>query len=85
MYLNKWTLDFSSENDVPSVVPVWVQFPYIPLHCWNDDALRYIGNSIGHYIDRVEPKENIFSYARICIEIDLEKGILEAVVTILDN
>jgi hypothetical protein len=75
MYLNNRTPDFSPENDVPSVVPVWVCLSCLPLHCWSDDALRCIGNSIGKYIDWVEPKENIFSCARICVEVDLEKGI----------
>jgi hypothetical protein len=55
MYLNKWTPDFSLENGVPTVVLVWVELPHIPLHCWSDDALRSIGNSIGRYIDKVEP------------------------------
>jgi hypothetical protein len=40
MYLNKWTPNFSPENDVPSVVSVWVWLPHLPLHCWSDDALR---------------------------------------------
>jgi len=33
MYLNKWTLDFSSENNIPSAIPVWVKLPFLPLHC----------------------------------------------------
>jgi hypothetical protein len=33
MYLNKWTLDFILENDIPSVVSVWVHLPFLPLHC----------------------------------------------------
>lgn len=78
MYLNKWTPDFSFENDIPSVVLVWICLPHLPLHCWSDDAVCCIGN-------RVEPKENIFSCARICVEVDVEKGILKAVLISLDN
>jgi hypothetical protein len=85
MHLNKWTPYFSRENDVPSVVPVWVHLPHLPLHFWSDDTLRCIGNSIGKYIDRAEPKEKIFSYARICVEVDLEKGIPKAVLISLYN
>jgi hypothetical protein len=55
MYLNKWTPDFSPENDIPSAVPVWVRLPFLPLHCWNDETIRSIGNSLGKYIDRAEP------------------------------
>jgi hypothetical protein len=85
MYLNKWTPNFSPENDIPFVVLVWVRLPRLPLHRWSDDALRCIRKSIGQYIDRAEPKENFFSCARICIEFDLEKGILEEVIISLDN
>jgi hypothetical protein len=88
MHLNKWTkwtLDFGPKNDVPYAVPVWVRLPYLPLHCWSDDALHCIGNSNGRYIDQVEPKENIFSCARIYIEVYLEKGILEELIITLDN
>lgn len=35
LYLNKWTLDFDLAVDVPSVAPVWVRLPNLPVHCWN--------------------------------------------------
>ena len=38
-----------------------------------------IGNSLGKYIDKAKPRGPLFSCARICIEVDLEKGLLEAV------
>jgi hypothetical protein len=71
MYPYQWTPDFIPENDVPLIVPMWVRFLHLPLHCWIDDALRCIGNSIGKSIDHGEPKGNIFSCARICVEVDL--------------
>lgn len=33
LYLNKWTLDFDLELDVPNVFTVWVWLPRLPLHC----------------------------------------------------
>jgi len=44
-----------------------------------------MGNSLGQYIDGAKPKENIFSCVRICIELDMEKGIPEVVLITLDN
>jgi hypothetical protein len=55
MYLNKWTPYFSPKNDIPSAVSVWVYFPFLPLHCWNDETLKNIGNMLGRFIDRGEP------------------------------
>jgi hypothetical protein len=64
MHLNKWTPDFSPENDIPSVVSVWVRLPFLPLHHWNHETLRNIGNSLGKLIDRVEPREGFQACAK---------------------
>ena len=74
IYLNKRTPDFDTNQDVPSVVPVWVRLPHLPLHCWNSESLEAIENTLGKYINRVERKEQ-YTYARICVEVDLEVGI----------
>jgi hypothetical protein len=79
MYLNRWFPYFNMEIDVPSAILVWVKLPHLPLHCWSDYALCCIGNSMEKYIDTKKPKESIFTYAKICVEVDLEKGIPEAV------
>ena len=75
LYLNHWSLSFDPKKYVPSAVWVWVRLPHLPLHCWNDKTLQAIGNSLGNYIDKAEPKGSFFSCARICVEVDLEKGL----------
>ena len=70
--------------DVPLAVPVWVRLPHLPLHCWNDETLQAIGNSLDKYIDKAEPKGPLFSCARICVEVDLEKGLPEIVSLCMD-
>eukprot|EP00253_Pinus_taeda_P003918 PITA_03918 len=65
--------------DVASIVPVWVRLPHLPLHCWGDDSVKAIENVVGKYIDRCEQKENMHACARICIEVDLGKGLSEAI------
>ena len=79
IYLNRWNLDFHPELDVPNVVPVWVRLPHLPLHYWGDDSVKAIGNAVWKYIDRSKPKENMHACRRICVEVDLEKGLSEAV------
>jgi len=71
LYLNRWTLDFNLELDVPNVFHVWVYLPHLPLHCWGDDSIKAIGNVVGKYIDRSEPKQNMHACAWICMEVDL--------------
>ena len=80
LYLNKWTPDFDPAVDVPTAVLVWVRLPNLPVHCWNWDSLKRIGNALGKFIDRENNKDQ-YDYARICVEVDLEVGILEAIKT----
>ena len=51
MYLNKWDLSFDLEKDIPSEVSVWIKLLHLPLHCWNDEDMKTIGNYLGKYID----------------------------------
>ena len=77
--MNKWMPDFDPEMDVPNVVPIWVRLPHLPLHCWGDEFVKVIGNAVGKYIDRCEPKDNMHECARIFVEVDLRKGLSEAI------
>lgn len=85
LYLNKWTLDFDLELDVPSAVPIWVQLPHLPLHCWGDESIRAIRNVVGKFIDRSEPKDNMQACAHICVEVDLGKGLPVAIKLKVDD
>jgi hypothetical protein len=42
LYLKRGTLDFNTENGIPSTIFVWVRLPHLSLQCWNDDVLRSI-------------------------------------------
>jgi hypothetical protein len=44
-----------------------------------------IGNSLGKYIDKAEPKDGLQACAQICVEVDLEKGLPEVIKLKLDN
>ena len=78
MYLNKWTLDFDPSVDVPKEVPVWVHPPNLPIHFWSYNSLQKIGNGLGHFTDKADNKGQ-YTYARICVEVNLEVGLLEVV------
>jgi len=78
LYLNKWTPDFDPESDVAKEVPVWVRLPNLPVHCWNNQTFEKIGNVLGKYIDKAENKGQ-YTCARICVEVDLEAGLPEAI------
>jgi len=47
---------------------------------WSDECLKAIGNGVGRYLDLVEPKGKQFSCTKICIEVDIEKGLPSEIV-----
>jgi len=85
LYLNKWTPDFNPELDIPSAIPVWFRLPHIPLHCWGDESVHAIGNAVDKYIDHSEPKENMQACVWICVEVDVGKGLPEAIKLKVDD
>jgi len=78
LYLNRWTPQFDPEVDVPKTVLFWVCLLNLPIHCWNTSSLQTIGNKLGRFIDKADPKGQ-YSCAWICIEVDLEAGLPEAI------
>ena len=84
LYLNGWTPDFDPETGTPKVVPVQVRLPNLPMHCWNPKSLQAIGTTLGKYIDMASPKDQ-YAYARICVEVDLEAGLPEAIKLSMEN
>jgi len=77
LYLAPWTLDFNPEVEI-TAAPVWVRLPHLPLHLWGKSSLEDIGNKLGRFLDSAEPKGGQFACARICVEVNLEKGLPEA-------
>ncbi|KAF8412018.1 hypothetical protein HHK36_004577 [Tetracentron sinense] len=81
MYINgflfrffKWTPSFVSAIE-PSIVLIWVSFPNLPLHLFNDSAIRSIGSIIGKVL-KLDGATQYFSKPsvdRACIEVDLLK------------
>ena len=58
-------------------MPVWVRLPNFPLPFWHHLVLEDIGNLLGTFVkcDSERKEQGLFTYARICVEIDLSKGL----------
>jgi hypothetical protein len=78
LFLAPWTLDFNPGAEI-TAAPVWVRLPHLPLHLWGISSLEDIGNKLGRFLDRAEPKGDQFTCARICVEVNLEKGLPDAI------
>ena len=78
LYLNKWTPDFDPSVDVPKEVPIWVCIPNLSIHCWSFQSLQNIGNGLVRFINKADNKGQ-YTCARICVTVDLEVALPEAV------
>lgn len=77
LFITSWFPDFDANTMVVSRMPVWVQQHNLPLHFWDQQVLAGIGNSIGRYIkmDTQRLDERVYTFARICVKVDLSKGL----------
>ncbi|KAG6469536.1 hypothetical protein ZIOFF_070465 [Zingiber officinale] len=74
----KWTPHFSYEAE-SSVVPVWVQFPDLPVHMINKNCVFSMARIVGCLIkiDEATADGSRLFMARACVEIDLLKPRVE--------
>lgn len=73
LFVKPWHPGFNSAEDLPSRVPVWIRLPRLPLEFWREDILRQIAAVLGKptAIAHQSLDKKVISYARICVEIDL--------------
>ncbi|KAL2251644.1 UNVERIFIED_CONTAM: hypothetical protein Sindi_2286700 [Sesamum indicum] len=78
MRIFKWTPTFTPTQE-SSVVPIWVCFPELPAHLFGKEALFSVASMVGSplQIDALTLNKSKLSQARVCVEIDLLKPIIE--------
>ncbi|KAL0458715.1 UNVERIFIED_CONTAM: Retrovirus-related Pol polyprotein from type-1 retrotransposable element R2 [Sesamum latifolium] len=78
---------FEFKDDEISSTPIWATLPSLPLECWNPNALGKIGSKLGTPIamDSLTMKMERLSYARVLVEVDASKKLVEEVEFILPN
>ncbi|XP_057868067.2 uncharacterized protein LOC131075253 [Cryptomeria japonica] len=73
LFIKPWHSGFNATKDLPTRVPVWVRLPWLLLEFWREDILLRIAALLGKpaAIAQNTLEKKVFSYARICVEIDL--------------
>ena len=76
LFMQQWNPNFNPTTTSITTVPVWVKLPNFPLHLWNEPSLRAIGDAIGQFQSICPNTTKFFktTYARICVQIDLNEG-----------
>lgn len=82
LILRNWELNFEFNADIFSHIPIWVKFPSLLVGYWFEKALSKVSNAIGVplYINGFIATAEKISYARVLIEVDISKDLLNDVV-----
>ncbi|KAG5545182.1 hypothetical protein RHGRI_017610 [Rhododendron griersonianum] len=74
LMLKPWEVGMSFEKEQLSKIPIWVQFYNIPLEYWTAGGFSFVASAIGRplYAASFTESGKRISYARICVEIDID-------------
>lgn len=76
-----WSAKFDFHAEILRVVPLWVKFPNLPLHCWSPNTLSRIGSTLGVPVcaDSCTSRQLRVSFARLLVEIDVTQPLLNTI------
>ncbi|KAI9120919.1 hypothetical protein K1719_007952 [Acacia pycnantha] len=84
LLVQRWRPNFNpGKADCQRKVAVWVRIPDLPMELCTVESLGMIGNMIGKII-KIDRSTSIYDkgeFARICVEVDLQKPLLPAFTT----
>ncbi|KAL2248287.1 UNVERIFIED_CONTAM: hypothetical protein Sindi_2681000 [Sesamum indicum] len=78
MRIFKWTPTFTPTQE-SSIIPIWVCFPKLPAHLFRKETLFSVASMVSSslQIDALTLNKSKLSQARVCVEIDLLRLIIE--------
>jgi len=81
LYLREWIPKFNPDKEDLTWAPVWIRLYSLPDEYWDEDILKDIGNGVGDFIRAADETRSrkYTSYARICVFIQLNEALPEAV------
>lgn len=87
LFTKPWFPEFDENTMKVSTVPVWVRLHNVPLNFWHHKVLTAIGNSLGKFlkINGERVNQGIFTFARICVEVDLSQGLSDHITLNYNN
>lgn len=79
--IRPWVPDFNPLEAGISSVTVWVRLNELPIEYYDVEAFQIIGNAIGRVlrIDTHTTNESRGRFARLCIQVDIEKPLITAI------
>lgn len=74
----KWHPHLDPYADNVTKITAWVRFPGLPIEFYHSQALMKLGSLVGPalYVDKATLRASRGTYARVCVELDLQKTVL---------
>ncbi|XP_019253837.1 PREDICTED: uncharacterized protein LOC109232524 [Nicotiana attenuata] len=81
MILKDWDPNFQIQNESMRIVPIWVNFPGLPIQCWAEENLGRIACLLGKPLctDKLTAACERVSYARVLVEMDITQPLPDEV------
>ncbi|KAI8537703.1 hypothetical protein RHMOL_Rhmol09G0045200 [Rhododendron molle] len=81
MVLQIWHPGIEYEKEGLTKLPIWIQLYNVPLQYWTAEGLSYLASSVGKplYADEMTETMKRISYARICVEVDVNASLPHSV------
>jgi hypothetical protein len=79
--LRQWVPNFCASEASVKIVAIWVRLPKLPVEYYHKDSLLHIGSGLGPVlrVDFNTAAGTIGRFARICVQIDLDKPLARTV------
>uniref|UniRef100_A0A2N9ERH6 CCHC-type domain-containing protein n=1 Tax=Fagus sylvatica TaxID=28930 RepID=A0A2N9ERH6_FAGSY len=79
--LRQWVPNFCASEASVKIVAIWVRLPELPVEYYHKDSLLHIGSGLGPVlrVDFNTAAGTIGRFARICVQIDLDKPLARTV------
>ncbi|KAL2942681.1 hypothetical protein RDABS01_031030 [Bienertia sinuspersici] len=79
--MKKWDPDMELHKETIKTVPIWIRFPKLELKYWGHRSLHKLGDAIGTTlkVDRLTEQKERLAYARIMVEVDIQKELLDQI------
>ncbi|XP_015072451.1 uncharacterized protein LOC107016517 [Solanum pennellii] len=83
----QWCPEFDFGREFLTEIPLWVNFPKLPLNCWGVGSLSRIASAIGVrlFADECTTKQTRISYARMLVEVNVTKAIPQQIAVMDPN
>ena len=75
--LQRWSPIFDAAQEMVGKEPIWVRLPGLPLHLWNIQFFRMLGDHLGEFVDANFSFREFgeMAVARVLVLLDLREGL----------